>query len=118
MNSNVRSTFFSSITVKSHLLEDIKQYLGEELSKEFGGVTCYSGNGFWSENGHENLTRYSSKIENSPILITRLSVLPNLEDKALAVLKTVFEDINQKFQLNNTYLHVEKQKTTAHHITL
>lgn len=115
---NSRSTFICSMTIKPHLLDDINAHVGQVLSKRFGGVTTYEGNGFWSKNGNDDLIEYSDNIEQCKVLIIHLSVMPDLECDALSALKSVFAEINDEYKLGNTHLHVEKQSTTAHHITI
>jgi|GEM_PF-6217130 len=118
MNTDKRTIFLCSATVPTNQYEDIKTFLGCELSKVFGGATIYKGNGFWSENGEDNLERYSDNIEQRTVLITHLSVITDLEERALQTLKSTFKKINEAFNLNNTHIHVEKISSLARHISI
>jgi hypothetical protein len=108
-----------NLSSKSENFPQACRELAQKISARYAGCFLRSGEGFWSTDGASDLAAYPEEsIISEPSALIEVSVLLDEKDAAIAMFKTLCADVDKKFDLAISWIHVETLATHAYHFKL
>ncbi|APZ52578.1 hypothetical protein [Salipiger abyssi] len=86
------------------------------ISRDFGGLTVSFATGYWAPDGQKEEGPYDvDGLMKERVLRLDLLVMPELREAALDLLEETCREVNRRFALGCTHLHIECLDAEAEH---
>ncbi|MEO9508063.1 MAG: hypothetical protein ABJG28_02670 [Nonlabens ulvanivorans] len=115
MNKRIRFTIIFSAS--SFPYQAVIDWLSPKLGELFAGACCQPIDGIWSQDGEHDKDLYQAGIQEKGMKIL-LSVTLDKEEQAKLQIKQLLQDLKQALNLPISWVHIEQQEVSAHHIQL
>jgi hypothetical protein len=121
MMTGERIRFLVIMSVEMEKIKAASDFVAQELTRQFGGVTVLSTSeelalaGYWADDGSAFKDFYSGNVVREPVIAVILSVLPEHEERAFEHIQRVIHEVVSEFDLKSRYIHVETTCSRARH---
>lgn len=121
MMAGERIRFLVIMSVEMEKIKEASDFIAQELTRQFGGVTVLSTSeelalaGYWADDGNAFKELYDGNVVREPIIAVTLSVLPEYEERAFEQIRRVVHETVSEFDLKSRYIHVETTCARARH---